>query len=88
MNEQQKEAFQAYLKPTYDEKVAYWSGQLHPDMRWNGESGVDEYDVFSKEWLTSTRELEPQIDRILEDVFETKWKGYWDVEEIRRRLEN
>ena len=45
-----KEKFWAeeYPVKSFEEKVKYWSGTLHSQMRWNGESGFDEMAVFSK----------------------------------------
>lgn len=75
-----------YQKKPYSEKVKFWSGNLHQQMRWNGESGYDEYAVFSKQWLESTKGFEPQIEKILDDVIEKYWKNYWDVKKIKEAL--
>ncbi|MCI4669208.1 MAG: hypothetical protein MRZ79_13820 [Bacteroidia bacterium] len=81
-----KKAYSDYLKKNQEERVRYWSGQLHQQMRWNGESGLDEYAIFTKNWLEEVRKFEPNIESILEQVFSKFFKGYWDIEEIRSRL--
>ena len=77
-----------YQQMSYEERVRYWSGALHQQMRWNVESGVDEYGFYSKKWLEQTKEMEPQIESILEDVFKIYWKNYWDIKKIRKALES
>lgn len=74
-----------YLKKSYEERVKHWAS-LHQGMRWQVESGLDEYIGFSKKWLEEIKEYEPDIESILEVVFEKHWKGYWDINEIKRRL--
>ena len=81
-----EKALADYLKKNYEERVKYWSGNLHQQMRWNGESSLDEYAIFSKKWLEEVKQHEPNIERMLEDVFEKYWKGYWNINEIRKRL--
>jgi hypothetical protein len=75
-----------YQKMPYPHKLKFWSGNLHQQMRWNGESGVDEYAVFSKAWLEKTLEFEPQIETIIEDIIKLYWKNYWDADKIRKAL--
>ena len=81
-----EKALADYLKKDYEERVKYWSGNLHQQMRWNGESSLDEYAVFSKDWLNKVKKHEPNIENMLEDVFNKYWKGYWNIKEIRERL--
>ena len=57
-----------YPKKTFDQKVSYWSGSLHRQMRWNVESGFDEMAVFSKSDYECWKEKEPLIDTILVQV--------------------
>jgi hypothetical protein len=57
-----------YNKMTFEEKVKYWSGRLHSQMRWNGESGVDEMAVFSKADYEIWKKYEPEIDELLPHI--------------------
>jgi len=57
-----------YPKKTLDQKVNFWAGSLHQQMRWNGESGLDEMAVFSKEDYILWKKREPNIDRLLPDI--------------------
>lgn len=75
-----------YQNLSFDQKVAQWSGNLHQSMRWQGESGYDEYAIFSRAWYLAVKEGEPQFDKIMDRVFETKWKGYWSREEYEKRI--
>jgi len=84
--EKEKRKVVEYQKKPYKEKVKFWSGTLHQQMRWNGESGLDEYAVFSKEWLEKTKKIEPLIEEILEDVIEKYWKTYWNAKKIKEAL--
>lgn len=79
------------LKPEYqnlsfDQKVSLWSGDLHQSMRWQGESGYDEYAIFSRAWYLAVKEGEPGFDEIMDQVFEKMWKGYWSREEYENRI--
>ncbi|AFM05422.1 hypothetical protein Fleli_3082 [Bernardetia litoralis DSM 6794] len=69
-----------------EEKVKYWSGTLHQEMRWNVESGINAYDVFSKEWLEEVKPIEPNIEEILKEVIEKHWKNYWNKQKIWEAL--
>lgn len=84
--EKRKKDIIEYQKKTYLEKVKFWSGNLYQQMRWNGESGYDEYAVFSKKWLESIKEFEPQIEQILDDAIEKYWKNYLDVNKVTKAL--
>jgi len=85
---QKEKALAEYLKKSYEDRVKYWSGNLHRQMRWNAESGFDEYTVFSKAWLDEVKKHEPLIERILDDVIKKYWKNYWDVRKIKEALKN
>jgi hypothetical protein len=59
-----------YPKKTLDQKINYWSGSLHQQMRWNGESGFDEMAVFSKADYDLWKQHEPYIDSLLPAILE------------------
>ncbi|WP_375562189.1 hypothetical protein ACE193_06455 [Bernardetia sp. OM2101] len=50
-----------YKNLSQEEKTKHWLGILHQEMRWNVESGIDAYYIFSKEWLEEVRTIEPNI---------------------------
>lgn len=54
---QKAKSLQKYLEKDYDERVKYWAGNLGRQMRWNVESGFDEYAVFSKPWLEEVKNM-------------------------------
>ncbi len=69
-----------------EERIDYWSGSLHQEMRWNAESGFDEYMVFSKKWLEEVQTIEPNIEELLKEIIEKKWKNYWNKQKIWEAL--
>lgn len=75
-----------YKTLNQEERITYWSGTLHQEMRWNVESGIDAYDIFSKEWLEEVRTIEPNIEQVLKEVIEKYWKNYWNKQKIWEAL--
>lgn len=57
-----------YPQKSKTEKVKYWSGSLHQQMRWNGESGLDEMAVFSVYDYQEWKKKEPKIDELLPEI--------------------
>lgn len=47
------------------DRVDYWSGMIHQQFRWNEESGVDGYSLFSKDSYALWKEEEPDMDKLL-----------------------
>ncbi|MBE2206754.1 MAG: hypothetical protein IAE84_04160 [Saprospiraceae bacterium] len=71
LNEQQGDFWmEKYPKMTLEQKINYWSGSLHQQMRWNGESGFDEMAVFSKADYELWKQHEPRIDSLLPAILE------------------
>jgi hypothetical protein len=79
-------ALSEYLAKSYEDRVKYWAGTLHQEMRWNGESGLDEYAVFSKAWLDEVKTIEPQIEEMLDEAIEKYWRNYWNAAKIKAAL--
>ncbi len=77
-----------YLNYTFQEKVSFWSGELHQSMRWSVEDGEDPYSIYTLEWYKSTKEFEPDFDKIMDEVFEKKWGtgADWSKEEYLKRI--
>ena len=57
-----------YPNKSREEKIKYWSGSLHQQMRWNGESGQDEMAIFSKEDYMHWKLKEPEIEKLLPEI--------------------
>ena len=83
-----EEKFWAETYPAYsfEEKVKHWSGSLYRQMRWNGESGYDEYGIYSPEWHAAVLALEPEIDRIMDELFDRRWGSSWSKAEYLKRI--
>lgn len=59
-----------YPSMNFFQKVDYWSGSIHRQMRYNGESGLDPYDVFSREDYEAWKLKEPLIDLIIVKIID------------------
>lgn len=77
---------QQYPSFTKEEKIRYWSGSLHRQMRWQAESGLDPYDIYSLETLADIKKVENDFVEFLEIIFAAWWKGEWNELEIKKRL--
>ena len=53
--------------PTFsqEDKAAFWASEFRQQMRWNGESGVNEMYVFGKEEYRFCKEKDPNFDILL-----------------------
>ena len=74
-----------YPRLPFEAKVMRWLPDVHRGMRYQGEATGDEYSQFSARWYEGAKEVEPEIDRIMEAVvprlgFEFDWAEY------RRRI--
>lgn len=64
--ERQKNFMETEYKTLSEEdRVDYWSGMIRQQFRWNEESGVDGYAMFSKKSYLLWKEEEPEIDKLL-----------------------
>jgi hypothetical protein len=71
---------------SFDEKVGFWTGETHRQMRWQAESGLDPYAIFtpsSYEWM---KEKEPSIDEIMDKAFADFLAWEWNKEEYLKRI--
>jgi hypothetical protein len=78
-----------YPKFSFDEKVEFWSGQLHRKMRWQVESGLDPYAIYSIDWYNEVKKAEPNIDLIMNEAFKRYWGstgGEWSKEEYLKKI--
>ena len=79
---------QSYINKTLNDKVIYWSGRLHQQMRWQVESGLDPYSIYTPKWYQSTKKFEPDFDKIMDEVFSKYWGtgADWSKEEYLKRI--
>jgi len=78
-----------YGSLNYEERVKYWSGTLHREMRWQAESGLDPYAIYDLEWYENIKKIEPDIDSIMDKIFTSYWNttgGHWSKEEYLKRI--
>ena len=77
-----------YPNYTFNEKVSFWSGRLHQQMRWSEEDGEDPYSIYTPEWYKSTKDFEPDFDKIMDEVFSKYWGtgADWSREEYLKRI--
>ena len=90
IQKKQNRNFEENIYPNYSfqEKVSYWSGELHQQMRWQAESGLDPYSIYSTKMYQSTKEFEPDFDKIMDEVFSKYWGtgADWSKEEYLKRI--
>jgi hypothetical protein len=86
MTDEQKFWAQTYPRFSFDERVAHWCGVLFRNMRWQAESGLDPYAIYSPEWYEDVKATEPAFDEIMNDVFSKFWKDVWSRDEYLKRI--
>lgn len=79
-----------YAAKNFEERAAYWASMMFRHMRWQSESGLDEYAGFTPEWYEFAVRREPEFDKILSFIFE-RYKYEFDyqghsVAEILKRI--
>lgn len=79
-----------YRAKDFEQRAAYWASMMFRHMRWQSESGLDEYAGFTPDWYEYARRREPDFDHLLAFIFERyryefDYQGYSETE-IRRRL--
>jgi hypothetical protein len=77
-----------YQRLGFDEKVKFWVENLHQGMRLQVEKGYDEYSTYTPEWHKTFREVDSNVDEIMEEVFRTFYKcGWaWNKQEYLKRI--
>jgi hypothetical protein len=51
-----------------DRKVGYWASMIHRYRRWNGETGIDEDEVFSPSLLKDMEKTDPNVRFLLPKI--------------------
>ena len=76
----------AYKGYSPEQKIAFWETSLNKQMRRQVESGFDEYAIFSVDWYQAIKRLEPGIDSIMAQVFDSPGFSGWEKEEYLKRI--
>ncbi len=63
-----------YPAKNAEEKALYWQITMEKAMKEQEKSGMPIFEVFNAHWLASVREQEPNIEAILEQLFDRVWK--------------
>jgi hypothetical protein len=79
-----------YRAKNFEQRAAYWASMMFRHMRWQSESGLDEYAGFTPEWYDHAKNRDPEFDEILSFIFE-RYGSEFDYQghstgEIRRRI--
>lgn len=75
-----------YPKMSYSEKVDFWTTTIHQHFRWQGESGYDQYSMFTPEWYAEMIAETPDFDKIMEEVIDNRVGGVVNKEEYLNRI--
>ena len=59
-----------YKKISKNDRINYWASHIRQQFRWNEESGIDGYLIFSKEDYEMWQQVEPEIDELLPHIAE------------------
>ena len=59
-------------------RLAYWEKQLDQALRAAQSAEGNPYAAITVEWYAAVRELEPDIDLLLQQLFAGLWQGRWD----------
>ena len=59
-----------YPSKDKEEKINFWCGYLHQQIRWNVESGIDALDVFSKSDYNFFKSKDPNFDELLPRIIQ------------------
>ena len=75
-----------YKKFSFEQKVDYWAGELNRQMRWQAESGLDEYAIFTPSWYKNIKSKESSFDKIMDKVFDKYLSWEWDKASYLKRI--
>lgn len=66
--------------------MQYWTATLRRQMRWQGETGLDEVSIYTPDWYRKTLALDSDFADVFESVSQNFAKRGWDVDAIRQRV--
>lgn len=69
-----------------EEKVKYWAGDMYRSMRWQRESGLNPYSIYSEDRLREILKLEPNFMELLPKIYNI-WGGMFDSGKVDRVLQ-
>ena len=69
-----------------EEKIKIWAGGMYRAMREQGESGLNEYVIYSENWLRETLEQEPNFISMLPAIYNI-WGGMFDSGKVDRIIQ-
>jgi len=75
-----------YPNYSFEQKIGYWSASLHQQMRWQAESGLDPYVIFSPGWHKWAKEQDLDLDNIIDIAFDRNLAWEWDKKEYLKRI--
>lgn len=77
-----------YINYSFDEKIGFWCENLNKQMRLQAEKGLDEYIIFNSLWYEAMNRIEPDLDKIMDKVFERflSFKWEWSKKEYLKRI--
>ena len=73
-----------YPKKNTEQKKAYWKETLEKGMKEQEKMGLPAFGIFNKSWFDSVKEQEPEIENLLNSLFENQWskldsKAFWEA---------
>jgi hypothetical protein len=63
-----------YPQKSFEQRCEYWRENLEKGIREQEKLGLPPFSVFNKAWYESVKEQEPEIDLIINVLFENVWK--------------
>ena len=79
---------EAYEQYSIETRKELWLRKIWRDMRWQGESAEDEFDIFTVENYLLWKQKESEIDLILEYVSEELDEMYAGNGEIAKKIKS
>ena len=75
-----------YVHLSAEDKAKYWSGYLFRSMREQEGSGLNVYAIYTKYWLKSVLEKEPNFIQLLPLIYNI-WGGLFDATKVDRIIQ-
>jgi hypothetical protein len=84
-NEENKYWHEEYPELSKEERVKMWAGNLYRNMREQLESGLNPYEIYTKNMLKDTLEKEPNFIEMLPEIYSI-WAEMFDSDKIDRKI--
>ena len=82
----EKLSIDEYPKLSLDGKAKFWAGQMHRSMRWQSESGLNPYSIYSESGLIEILKFDPNFMQLLPRIYNI-WSGTFDSEKVDRIMQ-